>query len=275
MQHKFFSIIVVSLNPGEGLKKTLESIKQQTNQSYEIVLKDGMSTDGVLEELKESGYFRSFPCVRIFEEKDKGIYDAMNQAVKEAEGKYYLFLNCGDVFYDKDVLQNMQEAIEQQVPDESVPVICYGDQYNLIQQCKISSNPNLDDFGLFRNVPCHQVCFYDYRLFEKRGYNQDYTVRGDYEHFLYCVYEEHAKTLHIPCVVCVYEGGGYSETPQNKKRSKEQHKEITDFYMGKKAAKYRMVMRLSLAGLRTKMAESKILSIPYNAVKSIVYKIKG
>ena len=45
MQMKFFSIIVVALNPGERLKKTLESIASQTFQDYEVIIKDGGSSD--------------------------------------------------------------------------------------------------------------------------------------------------------------------------------------------------------------------------------------
>jgi len=270
MQPKFFSIVVVSLNPGERMRTTLNSILSQTFKDYEIVIKDGLSKDGMLEELEESGYFRSFPCVRIFREKDCGIYDGMNQAVSHVEGKYVQFLNCGDCFYDGEVLEKTARFIKENPVDG--PAIYYGNQYNILQSCEVTSNPNLDDFGLFRNVPCHQVCFYDASLFSERGYYQKYNVRGDYEHFLYSVYEKKARTMYMPHTVCFYEGGGYSETAENRKRSKKQHKEITNHYMGKKAAKYRMIMFFSMAGLRTKLAESKLLSGPYNKLKSLLYR---
>ena len=45
----FFSIIVVCLNPGEKLLQTLQSIQKQEFRDYEIVLKDGGSTDGSLQ----------------------------------------------------------------------------------------------------------------------------------------------------------------------------------------------------------------------------------
>ena len=48
MQKPFFSIIVVALNPGKRLEKTLESIVNQTFTDYEVILKDGGSTDGSL-----------------------------------------------------------------------------------------------------------------------------------------------------------------------------------------------------------------------------------
>ena len=44
--------------------------------------------------------------IKVFSEKDKGIYDAMNVAVSKASGDYVIFMNCGDSFYDEDVLKN-------------------------------------------------------------------------------------------------------------------------------------------------------------------------
>ena len=41
-----FSIIVVCLNAGDKLHKTIESILSQTESDYEIVVNDGGSTDG-------------------------------------------------------------------------------------------------------------------------------------------------------------------------------------------------------------------------------------
>ena len=76
----FFSIIVVCLNPGEKLLQTLQSIQKQEFRDYEIVLKDGGSTDGSLQKLDpgQSG-------LHVVTKPDRGIYDAMNQAVEEAK----------------------------------------------------------------------------------------------------------------------------------------------------------------------------------------------
>ena len=271
MQTKFFSIVVVSLNPGEGLRRTLNSILDQTYTDYEVIIKDGGSKDGSSLFLKEEGFLQKYPQIRFIEQADKSIYDGMNQAVRCATGRYVQFLNCGDLFYGKDVLSKVAEYIGHNNCEEA-PAIFYGNQYNLLQKSIVTSAPQITDFTCFRNVPCHQVCFYDLRLFEKRAYLPEYTVRADYEHFLYSVYEEKAMTFSMPVTVCVYEGGGYSETKENIKKSALQHKEITTKYLGKKAVKYRLIMFLTLAGLRTKIAESPKLSKFYNALKSAVYK---
>lgn len=289
MQKPFFSIIVVSLNPGERLEKTLNSILKQTFTDYEIVLKDGGSTDGSLSGLLEKGYFEGKKQIHLIQEKDKSIYDGMNQAVTYVNGRYVQFLNCGDYFYSDTVLEEVAAYIKKQRKEhvesnttgdfaievmEQKPVIYYGNQYNQLQDTIVYSAPQINDFTCYRNVPCHQVCFYDYRLFEKRAYELKYKVRADYEHFLYSIYEEGAKGISMPVIVASYEGGGFSETKENRKGSAMEHKEITTKYLGKtKVFKYRMIMCLTLAPVRTMIAENPALSGIYNGMKNGIYKL--
>lgn len=289
MQRPFFSIVVVSLNPGERLQKTLDSILKQTYTDYEVILKDGGSNDGSLSGLQEKGFFDNKNQIKIIEQKDKSIYDGMNQAVSYTKGRYVQFLNCGDYFYSDRVLEEVADYIVKQRKEqiksniagdfaieviEEQPIIYYGNQYNQLQETIVYSAPQINDFTCYRNVPCHQVCFYDYRLFEKRAYELKYKVRADYEHFLYSIYQEGAKGISMPVVVASYEGGGFSETRENRKRSAQEHKVITTKYLGKaKAFKYRMIMWLTLAPLRTAMAENPALSGIYNGIKNGIYKL--
>lgn len=55
MAHLFFSIVVVSLNPGDKLFSTLQSILDQDYGNFEIIIKDGGSTDGSVQRLFGEG----------------------------------------------------------------------------------------------------------------------------------------------------------------------------------------------------------------------------
>ena len=118
MQKPFFSIVVVSLNPGERLEKTLNSILSQTYQNYEVILKDGGSKDGSLKTLQEQGFFEDKPQIRVIQKSDKSIYDGMNQAVSYVGGRYVQFLNCGDYFYSVTVLEEAAEFIRNNLQGE-------------------------------------------------------------------------------------------------------------------------------------------------------------
>lgn len=268
---KMFSIIVVCLNAGDRLQDTLDSIWKQSYSDYEVIIKDGGSKDGSLSCVPKKDN------VHLYREKDTGIYDAMNQAVRYAHGEYLLFLNTGDLFYDEQVLDKVASVIQKKKEEQSdFTGIIYGNLYHLGLESVIYASPGINDFTCYRNVPCHQTCFYHRSMFEKRGYDVKYNVRADYEHFLWCYYEKKTEFVYTETIVASYEGGGYSETKENRKRSALQHKEIVIRYMGKaKYIKYRAILLLTLAPIRSKLAENEQFSKLYNAIKTWIYKKKG
>ena len=275
-----FSILVVCLNPGEKLLKTVESILGQTCGDYEIIVKDGGSADGSIEKLPED------TRIRVFREKDKGIYDAMNQAVGRAAGEYIYFLNCGDVFYDKDVLLRVKKQMEKKAGTgepaggsgtegsrNRARYIFYGDIHEHLTKERVVSNPSMDAFGCYRNVPCHQACFYGAALMREKGFDIRYKVRADYEHFLWCFFRGHAETVYMPVVIADYEGGGFSETKENRKVSAQEHKEIVGNYMSRgQVWKYRLIMALTLSGFRTWLAGNEVTAHAYNWIKGKLYR---
>ncbi|MBE5876156.1 MAG: glycosyltransferase [Lachnospiraceae bacterium] len=270
-KEKMFSIIVVCLNAGERLQNTLESIWKQSCSDYEVIVKDGGSTDGSLACVPDKDN------VHLYIEKDTGIYDAMNQAVRYTKGEYLLFLNTGDLFYDVCALEKIASVIKsKKQEDKNFAGIVYGNLYHLGLETIIYASSVINDFTCYRNVPCHQTCFYHRSMFDERGYDTRYNVRADYEHFLWCYYVKKTRFVYTETIVASYEGGGYSETKENRRRSAKQHKEIVIRYMGKgKYIKYRAILLATLAPVRSKLAESERFSKLYNSLKAWIYKRKG
>lgn len=276
-----FSIITVSYNPGEKLRGTLRSVAAQTFTDYEVIVKDGGSTDGSTDFLKGSEG-EGLNRVRFYEEKDKGIYDAMNRAVGYARGEYVLFLNCGDLLADENVLERVNEVIERTEHDgagdskvQKPRYVFYGDTFGEQTKVTIASAPEITGFTCYRNIPCHQSCFYSLELCREKPYDLSYKIRADYDHFLWCFYRSDAKFIHMDFPVSSYEGGGYSESKENGKRDAQEHRQITGTYMKKaELFRYRAIMALTLAPVRRKMAESKAFSGLYHRLKSVLYKGK-
>lgn len=284
MAGPMFSIIVVSLNAGEKLLSTMESIRGQSFWDYEVIVKDAGSKDGSVERLKEwlegPEATKQDDCfgnrVILSVKPDRGIYDGMNQAAGMARGQYLYFLNCGDLFYGDEVLKTLAAAVGQVRKMGNGPLVFYGDIYDVLHDSRITSNPRLDGFACYRNLPCHQACLYDRGLFAQRGYELKYKVRADYEHFLWCIYQKKAEPVYVPLIIACYEGGGFSETTENRKLSKQEHREITALYMGSgERFRYRLILLLTLAPLRTWMAHSPVLSGFYNKCKTLLYSRKA
>ena len=259
MKHLRFSIVIVSLNPGQKLNKTVNSIVIQNYEDYEILIKDGCSRDGSLDSLPASGKIRKIV------KKDTGIYDAMNQALSEAAGEFVLFLNCGDCFHDAWVLRRTAQCI-QETPSAD---IFYGDTYCEKTDSLQVAPGKITPFICYRNIPCHQACFYRRSLFSDRQYDVTYRIRADYEHFLWCVLEKKAVALDMHFTVADYEGGGYSESRENRQRDREEHKKITRKYLtGMQLLLCRLYMIFTLAPVRRKLAESRRFAAWYEKVKA-------
>ncbi|WP_026526750.1 glycosyltransferase [Butyrivibrio sp. VCD2006] len=289
MKRTFFTIIVVSYNAGDELIKTLESIKMQTFKDVSIVIKDGGSTDGSLvkarELLKDD---ENAGKAMIIKSKDHGIYDAMNMAIaalkedrgtkaKDTEPGYIYFLNCGDNFSNEHVLQKVRNKIKLDEKDSGtiVPTIYYGDIYEMKTSQRVSSIPKINDFACYRNVPSHQACFYDERLMYRYAFDTVWKVRADYEHFLRCFYIEKAETKYMNLLIADYEGGGFSETRENRKVSETERQQIIHLYLPRKMIKkFDLIRMLTLAPMRTKIAENPGTAKAYNGIKSFIYKHK-
>lgn len=265
-QYKF-SIIVVCYNAGGKLAKTVNSILAQDYADYEIVVQDGGSGDGSVEKLRaeQAGNEK----LRICTEKDSGIYDAMNRALAKAEGQIVHFLNCGDTFPEPDILGKAAAFMEAH-PDAG---IFYGNIFNEKTNSVVASAPRITPFVCYRNIPCHQACFYEKRLFEKRKYDISYIVRADYEHFLWCCLREGVKPACMDMVVAAYEGGGFSESKENRRQDRKEHRQITEKYLGKgRSLWYGFLLTITLAPLRRMLAESPVFSKCYNKVKAGLYR---
>ena len=169
----------------------------------------------------------------------------------------------------------MKSGLQTPESAESLPerYIFYGNIHERRTDTFVQSNPEIDDFACYRNVPCHQACFYAAELLREKPFDTAYAVRADYEQFLWCYYKGRAKTVYMPITVALYEGGGFSETRDNEKKSRQEHRKITSIYMpAAKMLKYRLVMLITLAPLRTWIARNPVTARTYQAIKRKLYQ---
>ena len=97
-------IITINLNNKEGLKRTIESVINQTYfDKVNFIIIDGGSTDGsvdIINEYRDKLYY-------WISEKDDGIYNAMNKGIKVSLNDYCLFLNSGDYLKENNALERV------------------------------------------------------------------------------------------------------------------------------------------------------------------------
>lgn len=104
-----FSICIVTYEARDLLRDCLESIYQHPPQSaFETIVVDNASQDGVVEMLRDE-----FPAVRVIQNaENKGYTAPMNQALRQAAGRYLIQLNPDTLVLAGalDVLGNYMDA---------------------------------------------------------------------------------------------------------------------------------------------------------------------
>ena len=75
-----FSIITINYNHRDGLRKTIQSVVNQTFTDFEYIIIDGGSEDGSVEVIREY----SDKITYWVSERDKGIYNGMNKGIAQA-----------------------------------------------------------------------------------------------------------------------------------------------------------------------------------------------
>lgn len=176
------SIITVCFNAESTIVETMQSVSAQTSHDYEHIIMDGRSHDATITRVEGLKTVRT----RIFSSPDNGIYDAMNKALGVARGRYVLFLNSGDSFYDDDTLARFIDAAADS------PDVVYGQtvlvdtEGNILGPRHLTA-PETLTAASFANgmVVCHQAFMVRRQLAPQ--YNLRYRYSADYEWCIRCL----------------------------------------------------------------------------------------
>lgn len=170
------SIITVCYNSEKTIEDTIKSVLKQTYDNYEYLIIDGCSKDNTLKIVKK--YEKDFKGkLRIFSEKDKGLYDAMNKGIKLATGDIIGIINSDDVLANKNVFKHIVKNYNKATD------VLYGD----LIYCDANLNIAIRDYisGKKKSkawCPAHPTMYIRKEVFERVGYyNLDYKVAADYD----------------------------------------------------------------------------------------------
>jgi glycosyltransferase involved in cell wall biosynthesis len=162
------------------IAQAIESVLSQTYPNIEYIIIDGGSTDGTLDVINRYQDRLS----RIINERDKGLYDAMNKGINFATGDVIGFLNSDDLYFDQNIITDIATAFTN---DEDLAII-FGnlvyvkqDNVNKIVRNWISKSYN-EIFFERGDVPPHPTLFVRKDVYAAAGvFNLNFMLAADYE----------------------------------------------------------------------------------------------
>lgn len=199
------SIITVSYNSAKTIKRTIESVLQQTYKNIEYIIVDGASTDGTVDIVRE---FESDFNGRLIwvSEPDHGIYDAMNKGIKMASGDLIGILNSDD-YYELDAAENMVSALgneKYQILYGFMRTLRNGDEYSIV----IRTHKDLRN-----GMIAHPACFVTKQTYDDLGmYNTKYKSVADYDFMLRMSANKSVIFKPVYKLIANFEQGGMCST---------------------------------------------------------------
>jgi glycosyltransferase involved in cell wall biosynthesis len=202
------SVVTIAKNHGVGLTHTLDSLRSQSFQNWESIIVVGTSIDDTL--LVAENYQRTDSRVRVVQQLDSGIYEAMNLGISEStkDSIYLNFMNAGDVFYSTNSMQKMIQILDE----EKVGLLIGGYKVKDLANQYRQKPGNLTDadFTFSRRNGCHQAIFYSREVVLTVGpYDTSFRLAADHDLTLKVL--AHAGGKKIDIVVTEIEPGGVSD----------------------------------------------------------------
>lgn len=201
------SVITATYNSEATVKDTLESVLMQSYDNYELLIIDGCSKDGTLDIVQE--YKERFgDRLKVWSEKDKGLYDAMNKGIAKANGDVIGILNSDDAFADENVLKNIADEFASADIDGTYGNITF---YDAETFSKTVRHWNAGTGSINRGwMPPHPSLYLKKSVYEKFGnFDDSLKIAADYD-FMLRIIKGGVKLAYIPKDIVKMRAGGVS-----------------------------------------------------------------
>jgi len=201
------SIITIGKENCNSLLKTMNSVKQQSYKSIEhIIVYCGKKND--VEKALVNLRYNDLKYKVIFDE-GYGISSAFNIGVLNSSGEYIIFLNSGDIFYEKDSLVKLVNRL-----DENIDIVTGYSVKEFWGGTLPRKKLNLKKYSQ-RIYISHQASLFKRDLFYKYGlFNNNFKVRMDLEWLSRLDNKVNMKFVNAKIIL--FESGGISEKYVNR-----------------------------------------------------------
>lgn len=203
-----FSIITICKNAEKNIQNTMESVLKQSYSNIEYIICDSCSIDNTADTIQKTAADYA-ANVRLYSEKDFGVYNAMNRGIARAQGDFIIFLNAGDAFYDKNVLQKVSDCINKErhvIYYGAAQFIEFPGNRTFIQDFD-KKYPRLVAGLLHGSMPCHQSIIAHRNSLRGHYFNEQYAYRSDFEWLVSC-YKRGIKIKGLNFVISKYDYTG-------------------------------------------------------------------
>jgi putative colanic acid biosynthesis glycosyltransferase len=178
LQSGEITIISITKNDGEGIRRTVESVLTQVFANWRLVIVLSGENDSSLEYVKKLSEHSE--KIHYLIPESLGIYNAMNYAMDQFNPRLTWFLNGGDAFKSESTLSNAYSMMMLHKPS----VLLGGYEVNSKDSPRqfVRSARKIEARGFSLNVRSgnHQAMLFDFSGFEKLRFNLELKLASDF-----------------------------------------------------------------------------------------------
>lgn len=202
------SLLTVCYNSAATVADSIKSVRSQDYKDVEYIIVDGNSNDGTKEIIKANNDLID----KWISEPDKGIYDAMNKAIKMATGEVVGILNSDDFYSSSNVISQVAKAFNDSSVDAVFGDLVFVDPNNLKKVVRRYSSAKWSPEKFARGfMPAHPTFFVRRKYYEQIGlFKTDYKIAADYELLIRFLYVHKLKYKYLPLNMVTMRKGGVS-----------------------------------------------------------------
>ncbi|MDU1905351.1 MAG: glycosyltransferase family 2 protein [Dysgonomonas sp.] len=200
------SVITINWNNKNGLERTISSVLSQTYSDYEYIIIDGGSTDGSVDIISRNKDRISY----WVSEPDSGVYNAMNKAIRVAQGEYLYFLNSGDYLDSDKVFENI---FSEEIHDSFICGNFIWDRDGVLTKDNSYKSRSwlFSLYDIYSGFLNHQAFFIHKDMFEKYGlYDEKLKIMADWKLFLEAIGVHGESVKYRDVDISIYNTDGIS-----------------------------------------------------------------
>ena len=179
------TVATVTYNASQTVERTLRSVAAQTYPDVEHLVVDGASKDGTQDICRRYS-------VRLVSEPDRGLYDAMNKALRLATGEYIVFLNAGDTLHDERVLERVAACAPADIIYGETDIVDADGRFLRHRRLAVPERLTWRSF-LHGMTVCHQSFYVRTEVARSEEYDLRWRFSADFDWCIRCM--KRATTL--------------------------------------------------------------------------------
>ena len=209
------TIITACYNRAGTIRYAIESVLAQTYPDIEYIVVDGGSTDGTREIINE---YRDRISKVVFK-PDHGIYEGLNNGIREATGDLIALCHSDDQLYDNQTVETMVKELEKRPEADMVYANGMFVSSDTGKVVRVWKSERMRRWRLKCGwLPLHTTCYVRKSVYDNYGlYDESYKIAADTKFLLTILYKHRINVAFLPRFVVKMKMGGASTDVHDQK----------------------------------------------------------